>query len=77
MKNIIRYNNYPLRLGHTYLVYPTLWTFHPYNHLLWCLPYLKELFTKIDLEDDGVVYLKEIVLYLRAMNEDIDSSLKV
>ena len=36
----------------------------------------QELFTKIDLEDDGVVYLKEIVLYLRAMNEDI-VSLKV
>ena len=37
----------------------------------------KELFTKIDLEDDGVIYLKEIVLYLRAMNEDIDANLRV
>ena len=37
----------------------------------------QELFTKIDLEDDGLVYLREIVLYLRAMNEDIDSNLKV
>merc|ERR1711936_1165076 len=37
----------------------------------------KDLFTKIDLEDDGIVYLKEIVVYLRAMNEDIDDNLKV
>merc|ERR1712087_421460 len=39
--------------------------------------YYKELFQKIDLEDDGIVYLKEIVIYLRIMNEDIDDNLKV
>merc|ERR1711976_1152294 len=39
--------------------------------------YYKELFTNIDLEDDGIVYLKEIVIYLRAMNEDIDDNLEV
>ena len=38
---------------------------------------LQELFQKIDLEDDGIVYLKEIVIYLRIMNEDIDDNLKV
>ena len=38
---------------------------------------LQELFQKIDLEDDGIVYLKEIVIYLRIMNEDIDENLKV
>ena len=37
----------------------------------------QELFSKIDLEDDGIVYLKEIVIYLRAMNEDIDTNLEV
>lgn len=37
----------------------------------------QELFRKIDLEDDGIIYLKEIVIYLRIMNEDIDDNLKV
>ena len=35
------------------------------------------MFIKIDKEDDGAIYLKEIVLYLRAMNEDIDKNLEV
>jgi len=39
--------------------------------------YYKDLFQKIDLEDDGIVYLREIVIYLRAMNEDIDVNLEV
>merc|ERR1712083_496190 len=39
--------------------------------------YYKELFQKIDQEDDGIVYLREIVIYLRIMNEDIDDNLKV
>ena len=38
---------------------------------------LQELFQKIDLEDDGIVFLKEIVIYLRAMNEDIDDNVDV
>ena len=38
---------------------------------------LQELFEKIDQEDDGEVYLKEVVMFLRAVNEDIDSNLKV
>jgi len=37
----------------------------------------KQLFEKIDQEDDGEVYLREVVLFLRAVNEDIDSNLKV
>ena len=41
------------------------------------LAFCQELFSKIDLEDDGIVYLKEIVIYLRAMNEDIDTNLEV
>ena len=35
------------------------------------------MFQKIDLEDDGIVFLKEIVIYLRAMNEDIDDNVDV
>ena len=35
---------------------------------------IQELFDKIDLEEDGLVYLKEIVVYLRAMNEEMDSN---
>ena len=34
---------------------------------------MKELFDEIDQEKDGEIYLKEVVCYLRAMNEDIDS----
>ena len=37
----------------------------------------QELFEEIDKEDDGVVYLKEIVIHLRAVNEDINDNLKV
>ena len=39
--------------------------------------YAQELFAKIDKEDDGAIYLSEIVLHMRAMNEDIDSNLEV
>ena len=35
------------------------------------------LFAEIDTEDDGMVYLKEIVVHLRAFNEAIDDNLKV
>ena len=38
---------------------------------------LQELFETIDKEDDGAVYLKEIVIHLRAVNEDINENLKV
>ena len=34
---------------------------------------LKELFSEIDQEKDGEIYLKEVVLYLRAMNEHLES----
>merc|ERR1711962_1685965 len=37
----------------------------------------KELFEKIDQEADGEVYLRELVLFLRAVNEDIDKNEKV
>ena len=38
---------------------------------------LQDLFLKIDKEDDGAIYLNEIVLHLRALNEDIDKNLQV
>ena len=37
----------------------------------------QELFGKIDQEDDGEVYLREVVLFLRAVNEDIDKNEQV
>lgn len=37
----------------------------------------QELFEKIDQEDDGEVYLREVVLFLRAVNDDVDNNLKV
>ena len=33
----------------------------------------QELFAEIDQEKDGEIYLKEVVLYLRAMNEHLES----
>ena len=33
----------------------------------------QELFDEIDQEKDGEIYLKEVVLYLRAMNEQMES----
>ena len=33
----------------------------------------QELFTEIDQEQDGEIYLKEVVMYLRAMNEHMES----
>ena len=38
---------------------------------------MQVLFGEIDGEDDGLVYLKEIVVHLRAFNEEIDENLKV
>merc|ERR1711953_1436132 len=35
--------------------------------------YYKELFKEIDQEKDGEIYLKEVVLYLRALNQDMES----
>ena len=35
---------------------------------------LQELFEKIDQEADGEVYLREVVLFLRAVNEDVDKN---
>ena len=32
-----------------------------------------DLFNEIDQEKDGEIYLKEVVLYLRALNEEIDN----
>ena len=34
---------------------------------------IQELFAEIDQEKDGEIYLKEVVLYLRAMNEHLES----
>ena len=33
----------------------------------------QELFKEIDQEKDGEIYLKEVVLYLRALNQDMES----
>ena len=44
------------------------------NHILIMTFYqFQTLFEKIDKEDDGEVYLKEVVMFLKAVNEDIDS----
>ena len=32
-----------------------------------------DLFNEIDQEKDGEIYLKEVVLYLRALNEELDN----
>ena len=40
-------------------------------------PFNQELFAAIDKEDDGIIYLQDVVVHLRAMNEDIDKNLKV
>ena len=37
------------------------------------LNFRKELFEEIDQEKDGEIYLKEVVCYLKAMNEEIES----
>ena len=37
----------------------------------------QEIFKKIYENHDGQVYLKDVVLYLRAANEDVDSNIKV
>ena len=38
---------------------------------------LKELFEELDPEDDGAVYLKQVVVTLKALNQDIDANLQV
>merc|ERR1711953_720208 len=35
--------------------------------------YYKELFKEIDQEKDGEIYLKEVVLYLKALNQDMET----
>ncbi|XP_023329128.1 calmodulin [Eurytemora carolleeae] len=37
----------------------------------------KQLFEKIDQEEDGEVYLREVTWFLRALNQDVDSNLQV
>ena len=37
----------------------------------------KALFEKIDQEDDGEIYLKEVVMFLRAVNEEVDANMEV
>ena len=34
---------------------------------------LQELFKEIDQEKDGEIYLKEVVLYLKALNQNLDT----
>ena len=37
----------------------------------------KELFAELDKEEDGVVYTKNLIVQLRALNVDMDKNLKV
>ena len=37
----------------------------------------QQLFEKIDQEDDGEIYLKEVVMFLRAINADVDENIDV
>ena len=39
--------------------------------------YIKELFAELDKEEDGIVYTKNLIIQLRALNEDMDKNLKV
>ena len=44
-------------------------------HFLFWL--FKELFAELDKEEDGVVYTKNLIVQLRALNVDMDKNLKV
>ena len=37
----------------------------------------QDLFTEMDVEEDGNVYIKQVVVTLKALNKDIDHNLKV
>ena len=39
--------------------------------------FVKELFAELDKEEDGIVYTKNLIVQLRALNEDLDKNLKV
>ena len=39
--------------------------------------FVKELFAELDKEEDGIVYTKNLIIQLRALNEDMDKNLKV
>ena len=39
--------------------------------------FVKELFAELDEEGDGIVYTKNLIIQLRALNEDLDKNLKV
>ena len=39
--------------------------------------FVKELFAELDEEGDGIVYTKNLIIQLRALNEDMDKNLKV
>ena len=38
---------------------------------------LQELFAELDTEEDGNVYLKEVIVTLKALNHDLDHNLRV
>ena len=44
---------------------------------LFTSPFVKELFAELDKEEDGIVYTKNLIVQLRALNEDLDKNLKV
>ena len=39
--------------------------------------FCKEFFVELDEEEDGFIYMKQIVVTLKALNQDIDHNLKV
>ena len=38
---------------------------------------VEELFSELDAEDDGSIYLSNVVMTLKALNQDIDANLQV
>ena len=37
----------------------------------------QELFSELDTEEDGNIYLKEVIVTLKALNHDLDHNLRV
>ena len=43
----------------------------------WFAGLLQEMFSELDTEEDGNVYLKEVIVTLKALNHDLDHNLRV
>ena len=62
----------------------SIWTLYlnfVFEFCIWILylniVFVKELFAELDKEEDGIVYTKNLIIQLRALNEDMDKNLKV